>query len=117
MTSTAHDDDLLRDRLLTLIEKTKSAERLKAGGWWVGDVAGERRMRDDLVSGRVYWTNAHDHSRRGLESLDAGNRELALTYAWSATDFYVAALESRVRPADFAALGRSSERRGRPPKK
>lgn len=109
--------DHLHGRLTRLLEKTASAKDLNPGGWWVGDVAGERRVQDDLKGGRLYWRSAHDMARRGLEALACENREMAESCAWEATDLYIAALETRIRPSDMAALGRSSQRRGRPRKK
>jgi hypothetical protein len=110
-------DDPLRSRLTRLAKKTATAERLEAGGWWVRDIAGRRRVQDDLAAGRLHWLSAHNMARRGIEALEAGDRDMALLCAWSATDLYVEALEGRARPSDIKALARPSQRRGRPRKK
>ncbi|PBB80908.1 hypothetical protein CK218_10895 [Mesorhizobium sp. WSM3879] len=110
------DRDPLFDRLTMMVEKTRSAENLEYGGWWVGDVAGERRALDDLAAGRLSWRSSHDFAEQGLEALANGDREGALLCAWASTDLYIAALEARIRPEDKRALGQSSKKRGRPKK-
>ncbi|TIL80626.1 MAG: hypothetical protein E5Y89_09030 [Mesorhizobium sp.] len=108
--------DPLFDRLTILVEKTSSAEAIGPGGWWVGDVAGKRRVLDDLAAGRLNWQSAHDFAEQGLKALEAGNREMAETCAWAAMDMYIAAIEKRIRPEDRRALGQASKKRGRPRK-
>jgi hypothetical protein len=113
------DDDPLRDQLTRLVEKTKGAESLDPPAYWIGDVAGERRVLDDHAAGRLDWREAHRAARLGLEELDAGNPDGALEFAWIATDYYVASLESqlrRLRPSERGLLTRSARRRGRPKK-
>jgi len=108
--------DPLKGRLMRLLDKTSSAKGLSLSAWWGGDTAGERRVRDDAESGRLDWLHAHKWAQRGLNALKDGNRNTAHVYAWSATDAYAAALEARLRPSDWTALGRPSQRRGRPKK-
>lgn len=110
------DKEAIRRRLESLLLKTETAENLEAGGWWVGDVAGERRTLDDLSAGRLAWRTAHRNARTGLEALEADEIEKAELYAWSATDLYIEALETRVRPSDLEVLARSARRRGKKPK-
>jgi hypothetical protein len=109
----------LRRRLTRLRDSTASAEELPAPGWWVGDKAGERRVLDDLMAGRVSWQAANENAREGLVALKKGNREIAELCLWAATDHYVAALELRlkkIRPSDMPKLTAPAKRRGRPPK-
>lgn len=108
---------LLLRRLNLLIKKTKSADGLSLGGYWVGDTAGKRVADDDFAAGRLYWTAAHRCARAGVGALEAGDLETARLQAWQATDHYVAALETRVRPSDLAMLRKPARRRGRPGKK
>ncbi|TPK71597.1 hypothetical protein FJ527_26515 [Mesorhizobium sp. B2-4-18] len=110
------DSDPLFDRLTMMVEKTKSAENLFHGAWWEGDVAGKRRALDDMAAGRLQWISARDFALQGLEALENGDREGALTCAWACTDLYIAAIEIRIRPEDRRALGEPSKKRGRPRK-
>ena len=109
--------DRLHGRLIALLKKTKSAAGLPAGGFWVGDVAGERCVGDDMAAGRLNWRASHQCARSGMTALEDGNLELAQSYVWQATDLYIAALEARVRPSDMKVLDKPAERRGRPRKK
>ena len=111
-----NEPDLLRSRLEALLQKTHTAAQLPSGGFWVGDVAGERQVSDDIAAGRLNWRTAHRFAASGLQALDADNLELSQIYAWAATDLYVAALEARVRPSDLQVLGKAAKRRGRPAK-
>jgi hypothetical protein len=109
--------DVLRRRLEVLVAKTAAAERFEPAAWYGRDRAGERRASDDLRAGRLAWQSAWRHARSAIEALDAGDLSYAQQLAWSATDFYVSALEGRVRPADMETLVRgSARRRGRRPK-
>lgn len=108
--------DPLLARLMTLREKTDGGAQQRGGGYWVGDAAGERVVLDDLQAGRLHWWSAHDLATAGIEALEAGNRSEAETYAWAATDQYVAALEARLRPSDMGVLYRPAKKRGRPRK-
>jgi hypothetical protein len=107
------DDAALRHRLASLVEKTKGAENLAPAAYWVGDTAGARRILDDRDAGRLSWRSAHRAARYGLEALESGDREAAEMCLRGATDAYIVALETRVRPSDLEALNRPSERRGR----
>ncbi|SJM33008.1 hypothetical protein [Mesorhizobium delmotii] len=112
--------DPLHDRLSRLVTKTAGAEAIGPGGWWVGDVAGERQVLDDLAGGRLHWRQAHSAALSGLDALKSGDHDLADAWAWTATDLYVAALEAflhRVRPKEKPLLTRPAGRRGRPRKK
>ena len=112
--------DGLRSRLTRLAAKTASAEGLGPPSWWVGDRAGKRQVLDDAASGRLSWRAAHKAALDGLEALlSNGDRDLAETYAWAATDHYVGALEARtrIRPSEMQALGQTAARRARPRKK
>jgi hypothetical protein len=110
--------ELLKERLMLLLQKTTGAERLRwRSGYWVGDKAGERRVLDDMAAGRLHWSSANNMARRGLEALGDGDIEMAELCAWTATDHYLAALEVRVRPSDMKVLNRPSQLRGRPRKK
>ena len=100
-----------------LLNKTASATGLRAPGWWVGNKADERRTRDDMAAGRLVWHAAHGKARQGLDALSQGDVEVAQLCAWAATDFYIEALEARLRPSELRELGRGSQLRGRPRKK
>ena len=106
----------LHRRLTRLLKKTASAASLPAPSL-PGDIAGDRRAYDDLAAGRLYWAAAYRNAQLGLEALAAGDMETAELHTLAATDSYIDALEARVRPSDVAALGRPSERRGRPKNK
>ena len=110
------DPTLLRERLAKILAKTRSGDQLNPLGWWVGDTAGERQVMDDVSSGRAFWSSAFHNAEYGLQALDAGDIDAAYLRAWAATDFYVAALEKRVRRSDMSVLDKSARRRGRPPK-
>lgn len=112
------ENDPLFDRLTSLVKKTEGIESSRVGGgWWVGDVAGERQVYDDMAAGRLQWLQANRFAHQGLEALENGDKEMASLCAWAATDCYVAALEIRVRPSDMQVLSRAAARRGRPRKK
>jgi hypothetical protein len=108
------DVDALRDRLVRIRRRTESARALDSPGFWVGDKAGEAAVRDAWVSGRIFWKGAHDDAGSGIKYLDRGETEMALLYAWAATDKLMAALASRVRPEAIEAFAKSPGRRGRP---
>lgn len=109
----ASDLARLRRRILDLIEKTKDAKNLPPAAWWVGDIAGERQIRDAMQSGRMHWAAAHRDASSALQALEAGDLELAQALTTAATDFYVAVLEMRVRPSDMEVLKRAPGRRGK----
>ncbi|RWO51022.1 hypothetical protein [Mesorhizobium sp.] len=112
------DYDPLHDRLTILVKKTEGADSSRVGGgWWVGDIAGQRQAYDDLAAGRLQWQQANRFAHQGLEALKNADRETASICAWAATDCYVAALEIRVRPSDMRVLKKPAAKRGRPPKK
>ena len=111
-----NEQAILRRRLDRVIVSTAGAEDLPGGGWWVGDVAGERQTRDDMAAGRLSWRNAHRCAREGLAALDEGNLEKARTYAWIAYDHFIAAIMTRLRPSDWDVLHKPAARRGRRPK-
>jgi hypothetical protein len=108
------DEDALRHRLTNLKMKTGSATKLDPAGFWVGDQAGERKVLDDWAAGRLEWRSAYTNAVLGLQTLDNGDAVGALEIAWIATDYYISAIERRIRPSEFAELSRSSQRRGRP---
>jgi hypothetical protein len=108
--------DRLHRRLTRLADATASAAKLRPASWWVGDVAGQRRVLDDMAAGRLNWSSANKMARLGLKALAEGDLEMAEICAWSATDHYIAALEARIRPDDMNELGRINKRRGRPKK-
>jgi hypothetical protein len=109
------DPESLRRKLESIRDKTASAERLSASGWWARDGAGERRCMDDLRFGRTFWRGALDNARAGLLALELGDLKAAELRAWEATALYIAALERRLRPSDHKDLARSAKPRGRPP--
>jgi hypothetical protein len=110
------DKEAIRHRLTMLKIKMESAKKLGPAGFWVGDKAGERKVLDDCAAGRFQWRSGYKSAVLGLETLDNGDAEGALEFAWIATDYYVSAIERRLRPSELAELSRSSQRRGRPPK-
>ncbi|MDT7536179.1 hypothetical protein OVY48_22545 [Sphingobium sp. SA2] len=110
------DKDAMERRLTAILKKTESGKNLPSPGWWVGDVAAERRTRDDMAAGRVSWREAYRNAKNGLEALGADNLALAELYTLSANDFYIMALESRIRPSDWQYLTKSANARGRPKK-
>jgi hypothetical protein len=112
------EEDEIRRRIERLLHNTANAEGLPPGmnGFWVGDVADERRVMDNFAAGRSSWDAARSTAKLGLEAIDRGEVNLAEEFVLMATDFYIAALETRIRPSDLAVLGRSSQKRGRPRK-
>ncbi len=111
------DDGALRRRLEAVVEKTMSAQELPPASYWVDDVAGERRVQDDMDAGRFNWRAAHRNALAGITALEKGDLETAELCAWAATGFYIAALEARVRPSDMDVLQKPARRRGAPRKK
>jgi hypothetical protein len=110
------DEASLRRQLTTIKNKTANSITMDPGGWWVGDVAGERRVLDDLGAGRLAWWQAHNSAESGLAALEQGDLELAEVCLTNALWLYIDVLEGRVRPADMKILGKPSKRRGRPKK-
>ena len=108
------DADSIRDRLTRIAVFTAASSGVNALGYWLGDVAEERRIEDDLGSGRADWKGAHRAAKLGVESLDAGNLKAAEEFAWIAVEYLLAALNSRIEPADLKFLSNSAARRGRP---
>jgi hypothetical protein len=109
----AADEDSLRWQLTAIKDKTSSAETLKLGGWWVGDVAGERQVRDDLAAGRLEWRAAWNSARSGLKALDQGDLVKAGVWLANARSHYISVLEKRVRSQDMEILSRPSKKRCR----
>jgi hypothetical protein len=106
---------VIRRRLSRIVEATKSAaDSPPSAGWWVGDAAGERQAGDDLKAGRIRWHEARRCALAGLTALDGGDLEEADIYAWMATDHFIVAILTRLRPSDLAVLGKPASRRGRP---
>jgi len=105
--------DSMRRRLEEIAAATVSAQNVKPAGWWIGDNAGERRVKDDMKAGRLAWNTAHRDAKSGLLALDANDLEMAEVYLWSATDFLLSALWSRIEPADIEFLSNSAKPRGR----
>jgi hypothetical protein len=108
--------DGLRQLLEMFLKKTKGGASIAPPAYWGESNADERRVLDDLKSGRVSLRQAYMETKRGLEHLDQGDLESARTRYELAKSFYITALESLVRPSDLANLGRSAARRGRPKK-
>lgn len=111
------EEEKLRRRFTRMIAKTATAATFRPAGWWDGDKADERQVRDDLAAGRVSLNQAYEDARSGLAALDAGDLEAARQHAWSATDHYVTSLElrlQRLRPAVREKLLRPAGRRGAP---
>jgi hypothetical protein len=106
-------EDAVRYRLTSLKMKMEGAKKLGYAGFWVGDRAGERKVLDDLATGRLEWRSGYNAAVRGLESLDNGDAVGALAFAWIATGYYISAIERRIRPEELAELSRTSQRRGR----
>jgi hypothetical protein len=106
---------MLRRRLTRIFQATAGAAN--PGGWWVGDVAGERQVKDNLAAGRLSWQAAHGFARNGIAALEAGNIDMARDYAWEATEHFISAVLTRVRPSELAVLNKPAARRGRPVKK
>jgi hypothetical protein len=107
----------LRAQLTKLLHVTAGAAGLMPAAAWRGDKAGERRVRDDLASGRVSFRNAHQSAQRGLAALDRDELDLARAALDNGLWLLIDALMTRVRPEDRKTLGRPAKRRGRPQKK
>jgi hypothetical protein len=106
----------LRSQLMALELRAKIAERTGPGSFWVGDVAGERRVSDDGKSGRLALRQVHLHSKNGLQYLNDGDSEMAEAYLTEAVWLYIAVLEQRIRPDDWKILAKPAKKRGRPQK-
>jgi hypothetical protein len=104
----------LRSQLTTIKNKTASAEILKPGSWWVGDLAAQRQVRDNLAAGRLEFRGAWHSACYGLDALDEGDLDAAEIWLTNALWLYINVLEKRVRPDDVAMLARSIQKRGRP---
>lgn len=111
------DAAMLRRRLTRILDATAGAEGQPSGGWWVGDVAGKRQAVDNMAAGRLSWHAAHRCAREGIVAIDVGDFEAARLYAWEATDHFISAVLTRVRPSDLAVLNKPAARRGRKAKK
>jgi hypothetical protein len=112
--------DSLRTGLNWILRITESARTLPADGivgYWDGDIAGERQVRDNWAAGRAHWHTAHANAKHGLEALERGDLEQANMWLQQAKTFCIEALLKRVQPEDLAALARPSKKRGRRPKK
>jgi hypothetical protein len=108
--------DSLRELLVELREKTAGGALIAVPAWWGENNADERRVYDDLKSGRLHLRSAHNAAADGLEAVDRGDFDTAKWYYDIAKSFYIAALEARMRPSDLENLGRSAAPRGRPKK-
>ncbi|WP_198162218.1 hypothetical protein [Methylosinus sp. R-45379] len=98
------------------MKKTAGGASIAAPSWWGEGNADERRVRDDLESGRLHLRSAYRSAKRGLELVDQGDIESARTLYETAKSYYIDALEAQLRPSDLANLGRSAATRGRPRK-
>jgi len=103
-------------RYLREIVSATPTDGIANPGFWVGDKAAERRAIDDLRAGRLHWRSAHDHARRGIEALDAGDMDLAETCLNLARRSRWVALEAKLTPAIVADLNNSARPRGRKPR-
>lgn len=104
--------ELLRSRLMSLIDKTQDADATTS--WWDGDRAGKRQALDDLRSGRRFRQDANCAAKQAVGYLDDGEETMAEVAAWAAMDFYVSFLESwmaRVKPRERPSLA-PAKRRG-----
>jgi hypothetical protein len=72
------DEESLRREIAVILAKTSAAKTLPVGGFWVGDKAGERRVFDDLASGRLTFRSARDLAEDALRSLDGGDADRAM---------------------------------------
>ena len=75
----------------------KDGERRKASlrgvvGWRCRRRTG---ARDNIKTGRLHWRQAYDEAIDGINALKSGDREMAELCVWTATDFYIGALENR----------------------
>lgn len=104
----------VRRQLTAILRKTASAADLPGGSFWVGEVAGERRVLDDLRAGRLAWRSAHQSAQDGLDALDGGDLEMASAHLTSALWLYIDVLEKRVRKQDMQLVHRPAGNRGRP---
>jgi hypothetical protein len=109
--------DMIRARLEAIIRKITRVGSGAKTGFWVGDVAAERQVADDLASGRVHWHEALLRANAGIASLDEGDADLALEYLLEAHSFAVDALGlrlSRVRDQEgLKVLAKPAQPRGR----
>lgn len=108
------DKDSLRRQLTAILEKTAYTRDFPGGGFWVGDIAAERQVLDDLRSGRLELRAARDHAEAGLSALDGGDLEMASVCLTSALWLYIDALEKRVPPEGKRLLRKPAGKRGRP---
>lgn len=119
------DLDLLRRRLQLLYDSTATGDEVEVPGGWIDDDPKSRRVRksdvfdglprqvrDDGLSGRVSWRGARQKARFGLQALDRGEAEMAEIWLWEGMSLRMAALESQMRPEQWADLGTSAKRRG-----
>jgi len=107
------DENSLRSQLTLILKKTADGGKLSGGGFWVGDTAGERRVLDDLQSGRLQLHHANSSASGGLRALEQGDVEIAEAFLTNAIWLYIEALEKSVRPSDRLDLGKQTKRRGR----
>jgi hypothetical protein len=110
------DSDMIRRRLEGMKAKTQSASNQPPAGWWGSNNSDERRVKDDWDAGRVHWREAYENACSGLRYLDEGAIEMAEICMFQAIDFYIVALEIRVRPSDMDVLKKPAKMRGRPKK-
>jgi hypothetical protein len=109
------EPEVIRRRLQRILQNTENASNLRSSLWPTRRKADAKLAEDDLASGRVGWSGAHQHARLGLDALDQDEPGMAEAYLWVAMDFYMDALESRLllRPSDLADLGKTIKSRGR----
>lgn len=103
----------IRARLETLRAQIEGVGHGARMGGFVLDVAGERQTRDDWAAGRIAWEAAWRHARRGLEALDRGDHETALSNLIEGQAQAIAALGTRLRPDDLKQLAKPAKTRGR----
>lgn len=103
------EPEYLRDRLAQLIAATPETD--VTVGFWVGDKAGERRVSDNIRSGRVHWRAARHSALNGIEALDRGDLEGAELLLRNAEGLRAAAIEAQVTQSQFEALLRDAKPR------
>lgn len=106
--------EYVRAKLETLKRQIESVGHGATTGFWVGDAAAERQIKDDWLSGRAQWKAAWSYVISGIESLDDGDFDMGLLRLVEAQSFAVGALGTRLRPDDLHQLAKPAKRRGRP---
>lgn len=103
----------IRARLEKLKAQIEGVGHGATMGYWVGDVAGERRHHDDWAAGRAFWHTAWSNANAGLEASAEGNHDRALNFLLEAQAMAIDALGSRLRPDDLKQLAKPAKARGR----